>query len=173
VEPEPEPEHPAQLVGATDKPFKLTGDTTNVAFSIGAPGGPLAPEAEPARVYLRLDDLTSSDTAHVPYAVYLNVPDDDPETPDDHYVGTASTFGIEALADPRHGHPEGMQLVFDITGVYRSLKAKGAWSSRVSVRFVPLYVRPPSIEPEAGHRVPGATQQPGTVDVGQVSVHFQ
>ena len=170
---EPEPDHPAQLVGATDKPVQLSGDTVNVGFGIGSPGGPLEAEAEPSRVYLRLDDLTSKNTPHVPYAVYLNVPDNDPETPDDHYVGTASTFGIEALPDPRHDHPEGMQLVFDITDLYRSLKAKGQWSDRVSVRFVPLYVRPPAVELEADQRVPGAAQQAGTVDVGQVSVHFQ
>ena len=170
---EPEPAHPAQLVGATDKPLTLTGETTNVAFPIGAPGGPLQAEAEPTRVYLRLDDLTSTEASHVPYAVYLNVPDDDPGTPDDHYVGTASTFGIEQLPDPRHDHPEGMQLVFDITDLYRSLKAKGAWSDRVGVRFVPLYVAPPAVQPEAGQRVPGATQRPGSIDVGQVSVHFQ
>ena len=170
---EPEPDHPAQLVGATDKPIHLTGETATVGFPIGAPAGPLEAEAEPSRVYLRLDDLTSKDTPRVPYAVYLNVPDDDPGTPDDHYVGTASTFGIEALPDPRNDHPAGMQLVFDITDLYRSLKAKGAWSDRVSVRFVPLYVRPPAVELEADQRVPGAQQRPGTIDVGQVSVHFQ
>lgn len=170
---EPEPDHPAQLVGATDKPIRLTGETATVKFPIGAPAGPLAAEADIAKVYLRLDDLTSPDVPRVPYGVYLNVPDDDPDTPDDHYVGTASTFGIEQLDDPRHDHPEGMQLVFDITGLYHSLKAKGAWSDRVSVRFVPLYVRPPAVELEADQRVPGGQQQPGTVDVGQVSVHFQ
>jgi tyrosinase len=170
---EPEPDHPAQLVGATDKPVQLTGNTASVRFPIGTPAGPLAAEAEPSRVYLQLDDLTSPDVPRVPYAVYLNVPDDDPATPDDHYVGTASTFGIERIGDPRADHPEGMQLVFDITDLYRSLKAKGEWSNRVSVRFVPLYVRPPAVEPEAELRVAGARQQPGTVDIGQVSVHFQ
>jgi tyrosinase len=170
---EPEPDHPAQLVGATEEPIQLTGETTNVGFAVGAPAGPLDAEAAPSRVYLRLDDLTSADLPRVPYAVYLNIPDDDPSTPDDRYVGTASTFGIEQRANPDNDHPEGMRLLFDITDLYRRLNEAQQWSDRVSVRFVPLYVQPPAGPLDAGERVPGAEQRAGTINVGQVSVQFQ
>src|SRR5574337_268981 len=167
----PEPDHPAQLVGAADQPVQLVGDTATVSFPIRAPGGPLQAEAEPARVYLLLDDVTSPDVPRVPYAVYLNIPDDDSSMPDEHFVGTASTFGIEQR--PSRDHPEGMRLVFEITDLYRSLKARGLWSDHVSVRFVPLYVQPPAAVPEDAERVPGGAQTPGTINVGQVSVQFQ
>jgi tyrosinase len=166
----PEPENPPQLVGATEEAVQLTGDTADVRFPVGAPAGPLEGVA-PSRVYLRLEDLTSQVRPGVSYAVYLNVPDGVDETPDDHYVGKASMFGVPQAGDVDNDHL-GMRVVFDITDLYRRLNDAGLWSDQVSVRFAPVYVAEPA-GPEAADQVPGTEQEPGAVNVGQVSVFFQ
>jgi tyrosinase len=166
----PEPDNPAQLVGATEEPVQLTGDTANVSFPVGAPAGPLEGQA-PSRVYLRLEDLKAQVRPGVSYGVYLNVPDGVDETPDDHYVGTASLFGVPQEGDVNDDHP-GMRLVFDITDLYQRLNDAGLWSDQVSVRFAPVYVAEPA-GPQEPDQVPGTEQEPGAVNVGQVSVFFQ
>lgn len=177
---EPEPHHPAELVGATDQPVDLTGDTSSVTFGVTAPTGPLGAEAAvvPSRVLLEIEDVTSPDSPGVTYAVYVNVPDDNPATDDEHYVGTASFFGIEEQRDPDNEHP-GMRLGFDITDLHHRLDAEGRWRDQVSVTFVPLYVEP-GPAPERGDdqiEIPEGealvVQEPGTVRVGRVSVFFQ
>jgi hypothetical protein len=119
-----------------------------------------------------LEDLTYQVRPGISYAVYLNVPDEDEETPDDHYVGMASMFGIPRRGDATSDHP-GMRLVFDITEMYQRLKDAGLWSDRVSVRLAPVYL-PRAARPERrGGQASGTEQEPGAVNVGQVSVFFQ
>jgi tyrosinase len=167
----PEPDNPPQLVGATEEPVQLTGETASVSFPVSEPAGPLADQA-PSRVYLRLEDLTSQVRPGVSYAVYLNVPDGDDQTPDDHYVGTASMFGVPQAADVDNDHP-GMRVVFAITDLYQRLNDAGLWSDQVSVRFAPRYVPEPAAPQAPDEVVPGTEQEPGDVNVGQVSVFFQ
>jgi tyrosinase len=169
----PEPDHPPQSVGATDQPFQLTGETRNVGIDLSEPSGPLDAGTPPQRVYLRLDELTSPDVPGVAYAVFLNVPDDDSTTPEENFAGSFFPFGINLTGrrDDDHG---GMTVLLDITDLYRSLSERGLWGPRVSVRFVPLYVEAPAgpldAEPEPA---PSIERQPGTINVGQVSVHYQ
>jgi tyrosinase len=168
-----EPAFPPELVGATEEAFALTGDPVTVSFGISSPEGPLAEaDAAPSHVFLDLADITSSDTPGVTYGVYLNVPDGDPATDDEHYVGNASFFGIETLGRPDSPHA-GMRLIYDITDLYNRLNAAGQWSDQVSVTFVAQYVERPAepIELPADESVPA--QQPGNVRVGRVGVLLQ
>jgi tyrosinase len=172
VEPE-QPAFPPELVGATGEPFALTGDTVTTSFGISPPEGPLAEAgAAPSRVFLDLADITSSDIPGVTYGVYVNVPDGDPATDDEHYVGNAAFFGIEKTGRPDSEHA-GMRLIYDITDLYNRLNAAGQWSDQVSVTFVAQYLERPAeaIELPAGESVPA--QQPGNVRVGRVSVFLQ
>jgi tyrosinase len=168
-----QPDFPPELVGATEEPFALTGDTVSVSFGISPPAGPLADDdAGPSRVFLDLSDITSSDRPGVTYGVYVNVPDGDPATDDDHYVGNAAFFGIESFtrADSEHA---GMRFVYDITDLYNRLGAAGRWNDRVSVTFVAQYLERPA-EPAASpadESVP--TQRAGNVRVGRASVFFR
>jgi tyrosinase len=168
-----QPDFPPELVGATEEPFALTGDTVSISFGISSPEGPLAEAAAaPSRVFLDLADITSSDLPGVTYGVYLNVPDGDPATDDEYYVGNAAFFGIETVgrADSEHA---GMRLIYDITDLYNRLNAAGQWSDQVSVTFVPQYLEPPAEPTElpADESVP--VQQPGNVRVGRVGVLLQ
>jgi tyrosinase len=168
-----QPAFPPELVGATEEPFALTGDPVTISFGISPPEGPLAEaDAAPPRVFLDVADITSSDIPGVTYGVYVNVPDGDPATDDEYYVGNAAFFGIEALgrADSEHA---GMRLIYDITDLYNRLNAAGQWSDQVSVTFVPQYLEPPAEPTElpADESVP--VQQPGNVRVGRVGVLLQ
>jgi tyrosinase len=168
-----EPAFPPELVGATEDPFSLTGDTSTVSFGISPPEGPLAEaDAAPSRVLLDLAEITASDIPGVTYGVYVNVPDGDPATDDEHYVGNAAFFGIETHGRSESEHA-GMRLIYDITDLYNRLIAAGQWSDQVSVTFVPQYLERPAepIELPAGESLPA--QQPGNVSVGRVSVFVQ
>jgi tyrosinase len=174
VEPE-QPEFPPELIGATEEPVSLTGDTATVRFSISPPEGPLADsaaDAAPSRVLLDLADITSSDAPGVTYGVYVNVPDGDPATDDEFYVGNAAFFGIETLGrlDSEHA---GMRLIYDITDLYNRLNATGRWSDQVIVTFVAQYLEQPAeaIPLPAGESVPA--QRPGNVRVGRVGLFLQ
>jgi tyrosinase len=172
VEPE-QPAFPPELVGATEEPFALTGDTMTISLGISPPEGPLAEaDAAPSRVFLDLADITSSDMPGVTYGVYVNVPDGDPATDDEHYVGNAAFFGIETLGRPDSEHA-GMRLIYDITDLYNRLNAAGQWSDQVSVTFVAQYLERPAepIELPTDESVPA--QQPGNVRVGRVSIFLQ
>jgi len=168
-----QPTSPPELVGATEEPLALTGDIVTTSFGISPPEGPLAAAgAAPSRVFLDLADITSSDRPGVTYGVYVNVPDGDPATDDEHYVGNAAFFGIEERGRPDSDHA-GMRLIYDITDLYNRLNAAGQWSDQVSVTFVAQYLERPAeaVELPAGESVPA--QQPGNVRVGRVSVFVQ
>jgi tyrosinase len=172
VEPE-EPAFPPEMVGATEEPVALVGDTVTVDFGIASPEGPLAEaDAGPSRVFLDLADVTSSDPPGVSYGVYVNVPDGNPETDDDYYVGNAGFFGIETLGRPDSEHA-GMRFIYDITELYNRLNAAGQWSDQVTVTFVAQYVERPAqpIEVPAGETVP--SQRPGNVRIGRIGLFVQ
>jgi tyrosinase len=140
---EPPPDHPAELVGATEDALELTGGTKRVALTIGAATGPTRGRpSEPERVYLVVEGIEGDAPMSATYAVFVDLPDDaDPdEDPERHYAGTLSFFGIEQSRrvdkDPG-GH--GLAHSFDITTLVSDLRDAGDWDpDEVSVSFVPL-----------------------------------
>ena len=119
-----------------------------------------------------MEDIAYEVRPGVSYAVYLNVPDDDEGTPDDHYVGMASMFGVQPQNDSSNDHA-GMRLIFDVTDLYERLRDAGLWSDTARVRLVPVYVVNPAARGPRRGGAPGTEQEPGIVNVGQVSVFFQ
>lgn len=121
--------------------------TATVTLS-AAPAEGLMAEAEPSRVMLDLEGVTADGPAGN-YAVYLNHPDADRDTPASvpHYVGLLATFGAE------HGHGgheeheggeghHGLSFDYDVTDVVRGLEARGDWDeSKATVTFVPTVPR--------------------------------
>ncbi len=169
----PAPENPPELVGASEGAIALAGETTNVAFGIAPPMGPLAEEATSAsRAFLRIEDVTSPAPVGVTYKVYLNAGGGEPTVDDDHFVGVAAFFGIEETGNPDNGHG-GLRLAFDITGLYQRFSAEGRWSDQVSVTFVPQYVEPPPIRSSCPVPRPRRRSSPAMRDVGRVSVFLQ
>lgn len=150
-----EPRRPTELIGATDSHMSLVGEQAAAHFAVT----PSARRAEPRHVYLTLDDARAPDAASMTYRVYLTVPDDDPNTDDEFYVGTASFFGAT------QGNGPGLRLAFDITDLYRRLRRDERWQDRVAVRFVPN-----RISPQRGSSEHRLAQEPGNVRVGRVGI---
>lgn len=169
----PAPENPPELVGASEGAIALAGETTNVAFEIAPPMGPLAGETTSvSRAFLRIEDVTSPAPVGVTYKVYLNAGGGEPTVDDDHFVGVAAFFGIEETGNPDNGHG-GLRLAFDITGLYQRFSAEGRWSDQISVTFVPQYVEPPAHPIQLPGAQASAPQESGTARVGRVSVFLQ
>jgi tyrosinase len=174
---EPPPDHPPELVGATDERVELTGDDATVAVPLEKPTGPLlraGEEAEPSRVYLNLEGIEGERNPGVAYAVYVNLPDDeDADTdPERHYVGNVSFFGIELATDTSRddhgGH--GLRYAFDITPLVNELRKKNRWDpAQMKVTFSPLRVQaPPGAAPTAR-----AAEPTPPVSIGRVSLYYQ
>jgi len=171
VQSEP-PEHPAELVGATDEPIELTGGTSKVAFPVNPASGPASRRVDgdhPERVYLTVEGIEGEDDPGVTYAVYVNLPDDDDpdEDPESFYAGNVSFFGIELVGavdnDPA-GH--GLRRSFDITDLVEDLREEDNWDpGEMTVTFTPL---------RRGRSDTGARQGAGPpVKVGRIGLYFQ
>lgn len=167
---EPPPEHPAELIGATDAPVELRGRTDAVAMTLGEPTGPARRRgaADPERVYLTVEGIAGDAPHDVTYGVYLALPDgvDPDDEPDEHYVGNLSFFGVEQSrqvdTDPA-GH--GLARSFDITALVAELREAGLWNPEdVSVTFAPLGRR-------SSARRGAAEAAP--VTIGRVGVYVQ
>ena len=148
---------PAQAseVAGSDQPVEVHHEpaTTSIPVADGGPAlleGFEADDAEPPRVYLRLEGVAAEGPTGN-YEVYLNNPDVDRNTAGDvpHFVGLLSTFG----ANHSHGGepPHGINAQFDITQLVAYLRAQGEWSdSDVNVTFVPAYRPIEGVEPAVG-----------------------
>ena len=142
---EPPPEHPPEMVGATDDRVELAGQPVKVEIPLVEAAGPArrrgAAEA-PTRIYLNVDNIEAERNPGGSYGVYLNVPDDDDDpTNDAYHVGNISFFGIEYASDldqdPSGGH--GMRFAFDVTDLVEDLRQQNRWDpERVTVTFAPL-----------------------------------
>lgn len=163
------PEHPPELVGATDEAIELSGETAAVAFAIAPPSGParrgIAGSSGGERVYLNIEGVQGERDPGVAYGVYLNLPDDEDadDEPERHHVGTVSFFGIEKSGDPDDDAP-GIRYAFDVTDVVDELRDAGRWDAEsVNVTFSPL-------RRDERRGVAGAS--PPSVSIGRVGLYL-
>lgn len=165
------PGRPSELVGATDFPIELTGDPVAASMALSAPSAAFrAGPAEPQRVYLNVEGIQGEQNPGVSYAVFVNMPDDEEATVDEHFVGHVSFFGIEKASGPDSEHPGGLRYAFDISRLYRRLKARDAWDeANLKVSFRPVRVQMPE---DAAFADVGPEPEP-PVTVGRVSVFYQ
>jgi tyrosinase len=188
----PRKRKPAEPVGMTEKPVRLTGtrQATRVTLdararksalraSARAAGG-TAPSAGatalPARVLLSIDDIEAKANPGTVYAVFVNLPknatDADREA---HLAGTLSFFGIEhARNDARDDHAHAYRVTLDVTRTVAGLADRGLWDGEgVDVSFEPLGIEPPRRGPRAA--ATAATAEPEKhppVKIGRVSVFY-
>jgi tyrosinase len=176
VVPSEPPDHPAELVGATDQGLELAGQTTDVEIPVSQPSGPLAAleKAElPTRAYLNLEGVEGEEDPGLAYAVYLNLPDDqDPDSaPESYHVGNVSFFGIERArqVDRDHAGGHGLRYAFDITDLVAELRDAGRWDpDKVRVTFTPVRLAPPEGETELE-----AAEETPPVQIGRVGLYYQ
>lgn len=168
---EASPDHPAEMVGASEEPLPLEGRTTRASFAVSPPEGPVAMAAEGGEgavtTYLNVENVRGRDNPGLVYGVYLNLPEGEAAAPDsDSFVGTISLFGIEGsqVDDEEEEAPHGLHYVFDVSKQVESLRQQGRWSQdSLDVTFSPMGI---DSEAEAELSVPG-------VVVGRVSLFVE
>jgi tyrosinase len=152
----PLPEHPPELVGATEDKVELSGGDASVEFPVGAPTGPALAATEgpggiPSRVYLNVEDVEGDANPGASYGVYLN----------GEHVGNVSFFGIELAQNVESDHTggRGLRFAFDITSLVERLTEEGHWDpQQVRVTFSPLR---------------GAQEGAPPVRIGRVGIYYQ
>lgn len=160
---------PAEMVGATDSPVSLTNAATVADINVSGPTGPgrraLGSQAEaeqPARVFLKLENVKGSRLPADFYRVLVNAPENaDPADLEDRRAGYLSTFGIPEASRSDDEHPgSGLTYSYEITDVVRRLEAAGEWDrEHVRVTFTP--------EGESG-----GEPAEGDLEVGRISVYY-
>jgi tyrosinase len=149
------PRRPAELAGASQAAIPLGTGRSSARVAI-------APEArsvlasvgdtEAKRVFLNIENITGRGPPGT-YKVYVNVPDgEDPESHQDHFVGTLPLFGIgeQSEDDAAHGG-SGLTLVLEITGLVNRLQGEGTWNEfDLDVDFVPLRPVPEGADVKIG-----------------------
>lgn len=168
---EASPEHPPELVGSSEEPVTLKGQTTGASLEVSAPTGPaaLASDSEegPAATYLNIENVHGEANPGVLYGVFLNLPEGEAAEPESgSCVGTISLFGIESsqLDDEDEEAPHGLHYVFDVSEQIESLRSEGRWDpEHLDVTFSPVGV---DAKDEAELSVP-------SVVVGRVSLFVE
>jgi tyrosinase len=171
----------AEIVGGTSEPVVLTGRTAarSVPVDQAARRDALTAAASdgPRQVLLALDDITAERNPGRPYAVYVNLGDADlgdaaaRDAAREYLAGTLSLFGIEQAAQPdTDEHPHPYNVAFDITKLYRRLRARGEWDDdALRVTFRPVEFEPP---PGAERVDAESLPEHVPVSVGRISVHY-
>jgi tyrosinase len=160
------PDHPPELVGASDEHVELSGERAAVSFPLAEAQGPAARSKGSERVYLNIEGVEGKENPGVTYGVYLNLPDGDDSKPDAHHVGNIPFFGIEKAGDVDQDHP-GLRYAFDVTDVVAGLRESDAWKpDEVSVTFEPL-----GDADEGGDERRAAASSP--IRVGRVGLYYQ
>jgi tyrosinase len=140
----------AELIGSSETPVRVTGATRasvkvdeqaskQLKRNLAAAAAGHA-EAEPDRVYLKLEGIRgTSDAAN--YRVYIDLPTGaDPKDYPDLYAGTISLFGVSAASDPGGAHAgSGVSQVLEITEIVDALHLSGDDLSQLKVQFIPAH----------------------------------
>jgi tyrosinase len=173
------------LVGASEAPVRLVGETARVPVTIDERAtSSLRADAHVGhqhhRAFLDVDDIEADRNPGTVYGVYVNLPDD--PTDEDlatHHVGNVSLFGVERARNPRGDeHAHGLHVSMEITELLDRLAAEGTWQEggRLDTTFRPITLEPPRGRDDlaaADLRAMRATAHPDVpVTIGRVSVHF-
>jgi len=169
----PPPEHPPELVGATQRPVILAGEPVTVALTVSEPTSPQLRAAAPSerRFYLNVEGITGERNPGISYGVYLDAPRGaaPPPADDPRHVGNVSFFGIERVGDVRQEHADapGLRHVFNVGDAVHALRRSGAWHERrLTVTFFPL-------RPSAGDALDTEEEAVPPVTVGRVALYLQ
>jgi tyrosinase len=157
-----------EMVGATDQPLTLTGESATARVPVSQPTGPASPSesgALPKRVFLNIENITSTGQPGS-YLVYLNVPPgEDPRDHKELFAGLLPMFGVTESSDATRDHPaNGLHYALEITHIVRLLESRKEWDpNAMHVTFVPQR-RPTAGRETAAARAP--------VRVGRISLYY-
>jgi tyrosinase len=182
--PEPDPDGPEAirtLVGGTERPVVLTGDTVRAQVVVDQRATEsLLTDTRPTehqhRAFLDVEDILADHNPGVVYGVYVNLPDNPSEQDlSDHHVGNVALFGVERARNPRgdeHGH--GLRVSMEITDLLDRLSSEGQWQDgqQLDVVFRPITMQPPPEGADTDEQDMATPHPELPVTIGRVSVHF-
>ncbi len=176
-----DPDVPRHLVGATDRPARLTGDTVRVPVAIDERAtGSLRADKRAAeqqhRAFLDIEDIDAARNPGRVYGVYVNLPDQ-PTAADlaAHHVGNVSLFGVERARHPRGDQqPHGLRASMEITGLLDRLAADGQWRDgrALEVTFRPLTLEPPPGRADLADALATTAHPDVPITIGRISVYY-
>jgi len=164
----PPPRAP-ELMGATETPLVLVGETASVSLTVPQSSRAMverAARAETQRIFVTVEDIEAQQDPGLAYAVYLEGPSGGRE-----HIGNVSLFGIQDMNDPDRPHQgaPGFRHAFDVTGAVNALREQGALDpTSVTVTFEPI-----RIIPAPGEEAPVAAearQAAPPVSIGRVGL---
>jgi tyrosinase len=146
------PHKRTELVGANDTAIQLGGGTVDTHVSLDAAAsnrfaaklsldtltGPNA-TSPPDRIYLALENITSTTDSAV-FQVYVDLPaDKDPDNHPEKLAGVVSMFGARQASAPNGPHGgNGLTETLDITDIVDALHITGTLDAgRLNIRIVP------------------------------------
>jgi tyrosinase len=153
-----------EMVGASENRVSLAAEPTEVEVAVETPSGPAlregAEEAQPRKVYLKVENVSGKELVAPSYLVYVNLPPGaDPAAYEDRRAGQVSMFGVLEASESDEEHSgSGLTFAFDITGVVQRLQEAGDWDpQRLRVTFTPSRV---------------SAEHGGDVSAGRVSLFY-
>jgi tyrosinase-like protein len=171
--PTPAPGAPeeAKIVGASDSPVSLTGESVEVPVEIDARAREEVLETvdpeDPRHLYLNVEDIRGERNPGRVYAMYLNLPPDPGSADyDSHHIGNLAFFGIERTTEPKADEaPHGMRFSVEVGDVVQALQDDPGWD-REGLRICFRPVVPGEAEGESRDDLGG--DEP--VQIGRVSL---
>jgi tyrosinase len=155
-----------EMVGATQESLTLGAEPTMASLAVSRPTGPgtaFESTAAPRRIFLNIENITSSGIPGS-YLVFINLPEGaDPEAHEELYAGILPMFGVAEATEATQNHPgDGLHYSLDITDIVKTLEARNDWDpDNLRVSFVPE---------RRGSAFEKASASP--VQVGRVSIYF-
>lgn len=169
-----------QLVGATEQPIRLVGDTVTVPVAIdervmASLRAGQSRAGQQHRAFLDIEDMDAQKNPRKVYGVYVNLPGQPTEADRQaHHAGNISLFGVERARNPRGDeHPHGLSSSMDITSLLDRLAAEGKWTdgSQLTVTFQPITLQAPPGQ-ELPSEVADTSHPDLPITIGRVSVHY-
>lgn len=172
---------PRHLVGATERPIRLVGETVTVPIAIDARSiAPLQARTRAGeqqhRAFLDIQHIDAERNPGQVYGIYVNLPGQ-PADADlaSHFAGNLSLFGIEAARNPRGDqHPHSLSVSMDITRLLDRLAAAGRWTDghSLQVTFRPTPLQAPPGQDDLARALANTAHPDRPISIGRVSVHY-
>lgn len=179
--PTPPPGAPAEakFVGATEKPFALSGEATEVEMEIDPRARKDVLEAtdpdDPRHLYVNVEEIRGESTPDTVYAMYLNLPKD--PRPADYrgrYLTSLSFFGLERTTEPADDEaPHGMRVSTEVTRLLKLLHDDTDWDQeRLRLCFRPVAPDPSADMPDEARELLASSHAPRhtPIEIGRISL---
>ena len=177
----PSPDAVRHLVGATDRPIRLVGETVTVTVPVDerVTASLRAGRRAAEHMHHAFLDIEGIDAARNPaqvYGVFVNLPsrftDADLMA---HHAGNISLFGIElARRPPTDRHPHNLRISLDITRLLDRIAADGTWTdgSQLEITLRPSTLGAPSGREDLATDLADTAHPDVPITIGRIGIYY-